>query len=257
MSRITIWTLALSFALPTAAFAGPTAQQKCEGAKLTALSNRTACRIGERRNEILGKPTNLAKCEAGFAKAIAAADKNVAKRSASCRWLDEGDGSVTDLNTGLQWELKRYDPTAPFPNVHNVDGFWTWSGYPPNAGDPIVYPSGNAFAVAVGALNSGISFDGVATRNCFAGKCDWRLPAVEELRTILAAQYPSCATTPPAACTTIPGLTNAYPMAPGYWTSTTDDHDPSKAWAVSFSNGFVSSVSKNAGAFTRAVRGEM
>jgi hypothetical protein len=256
MSRITIWTLALCLALPSVAAAGPTAQQKCEGAKVTALANRTACRAGERKNELLGKPTNLAKCEAGFAKAVAAADKNAAKRSASCRWLDNADGSVTDLNTGLQWELKTYDPMAPFPNAHGVDAMWFWTGHAPNPTDPIVFPSGNAFVVFLGALNAGISFDGVATRSCFAGKCDWRLPTVEELRTILSAEYPNCPAFP-TPCTTIPGLTNVNPMIPGYLTATTDDHDPNKAWMVSFKDGFVSSQPKGYGGPTRAVRGEM
>jgi len=257
MIRIPIWTLALSLTLVSAAAAGPTAQQKCEGAKVTALANRTACRAGEHKNVILGKTPNLAKCAAGFAKAIAAADKNAAKRSASCRWLDNADGTVTDLNTGLQWELKKYDPFAPFPNPHGVDGVWHWQGYQPSVGDPIVFPGGNAFVVFLGALNAGTSFDGVATADCFSGKCDWRLPTVEELRTLLAGQYPNCTTTPPNACTTIPGLTGTYPMIGGYWTSTTDDRDPTKAWMVSFGDGFVSLQPKMAGGYARAVRGEM
>jgi hypothetical protein len=90
------------------------------------------------------------------------------------------------------------------------------------------------------------------------GACDWRMPTVEELRTILAAQYPDCpAAPPPASCTTIPGLTNTNPMSGGYWTATTDDHDPTKAWVVSFRDGFISSQPKAAGGFVRAVRGEM
>jgi hypothetical protein len=257
MTRLPIWTLALSLALPSVAAAGPTAQQKCEGAKVTALANRAACRAGERKNEILGKVPNLAKCAAGFTKAVAAADKNAAKRSASCRWLDEADGSVTDLNTGLQWELKTYEPFPPFPNVHGVDAMWGWANHAPNPGDPIVYPSGQAFIVFLGAMNAGISFDGVATRSCFADRCDWRLPTVEELRTILAAEYPNCAQAPNAPCTSIPGITSAAPMIAGYWTSTTDDHDPNKAFMVSFRDGFVSAQPKGTLGFARAVRGEM
>jgi hypothetical protein len=257
MTRTAIWTLVLSLTLASSASAGPTAAEKCEGAKVVAIAKRATCRAGERKNQILGKTPNLAKCEAGFAKALAAADTNAAKRSASCRWLDNADGSVTDLNTGLSWELKTYDPSIPFPNVHAVDGVYGWMGYGSNPGDPIIFPGGTAFAVFLGALNKGLSFDGSATDHCFAGKCDWRLPTVEELRTILATQYPDCPPMSPTACTTIPGLTNTNPMMPGYLTSSTDDHDPMKVWVVSFRDGFVSSQSKAAGGFTRAVRGEM
>jgi len=259
MIRISTWTLALCLTLAGAAEAGPTAQQKCEGAKITALAKRATCRAGEHKNEILGtKVPNLAKCVEAFDKAIAAADKNAAKRSASCRWLDNADGTVTDLNTGLQWELKTYEPVPVFPNVHGVDAFWHWQGYPQNPGDPVVFPGGSAFVVFLGTLNAGISFDGVATRECFAGKCDWRLPTVEELRTVLAAQYPNCPSAPPpAVCTTIPGLTSGNPTSPGYWTATTDEHDATKAWMVSFVDGTVSSQPKGYAGYARAVRGEM
>lgn len=245
MIRTLIGTLALSLTLVNAAAAGPTAQQKCEGAKVTALANRTACRAGERKNEILGKTPNLAKCAAGFAKALAAADNNAAKRSASCRWLDNTDGTVTDLDTGLQWELKEYDPAATFPNPHGVDVSWFWQGYQPNPGDPIVFPAGNAFVVLLGALNAGTSFDGVATAECFAGKCDWRLPEIDELRGLISVPYPDCTVVP---CTTIIG-----PTAPSfYWTRTHLSTEYTRT--VSFGNGIYGNANNGLSLAVRAVR---
>ena len=66
MTRLTIWTLALSIALPSAAAAGTTAQQKCEASKVTALANRTACRAGPfapgpaARDEAIGRADSAA-----------------------------------------------------------------------------------------------------------------------------------------------------------------------------------------------------
>jgi hypothetical protein len=96
-----VWTLVLSLALASAAAAAPAAEEKCQAAKLNALRKRSFCVEGERRKEVLGKTPNTAKCEEKFADAIAKADEKAAGQSASCRWLNNGDGT-DDLNSGLQ-----------------------------------------------------------------------------------------------------------------------------------------------------------
>ncbi len=85
MNRPTIWTLILTRALLSAAEAAPTPELKCQAAKLNAIRTRKSCIVGERRKEVLGKTSNSAKCEASFAKAIAAADKAAAVRTAARR----------------------------------------------------------------------------------------------------------------------------------------------------------------------------
>ena len=64
-------------------------------------------------------------------------------------------GTITDLNTGLQWEAKNNDGS-----IHDKDATHTWD---------------DAFAVHVAGLNAA----------SFAGHNDWRLPNVRELQSLL------------------------------------------------------------------------
>jgi len=236
--RTTIWTLVLSLALASAAGAAPTAEEECQAAKLNALRKRAFCIEGERRKEVLGKTPDVATCEEKFDKSITKADAAAAKKSTSCRWLDNTDGTATDLNNGLQWELKTDDAS-----VHDKDNEYTW-----NTVLGGTTPNGTAFTAFLGTLNGGVSADGSTTTGCFAGKCDWRLPTIGELRSMLDAQYPSCTMNP---CTSIPGFT----VSSFYWSSSTDSTVPGFAWVVFFNDGGVSDDSKSDGRYVRAVRG--
>ena len=246
MSRPVLWALVLSMifaAMPaTARSAAQPPELKCQAAKLTAIRKRDSCRVSARTNELVGKPADLEKCAASFTKAVGAADASAAKAATSCRWLENGDGTATDLNSGLQWELKGIGPV-----LRDAGWTMTWG----NGG-----ANGTAFTVFLADLNAGRSFDGITTsRGCLGGKCDWRLPTVEELRGILSAQYPDCPVG--RACTTIPGDAVSFLVNPGaYWTSSAYDGDSSQAWTVSFNDGFVRYEPKVSSRQVRAVRGE-
>jgi hypothetical protein len=230
MTKTTIWTLILSLALTSAAFAA-TDEEKCQKKKLLALGKRDLCLQKERGKEVLGKTPNVAGCSEKFDKQIAAAEKK-----ATCRWLDNGDGTATDLNSGLQWELKTDDGS-----IHDKDDRYTWS-------DTFSDPDGGAFVDFLGTLNGGESVGGLTTTGCFADKCDWRFATIEELAAIVDLAAPGCGGGSP--CTTIPGET----VSSFYWSSSTFTGNPLSAWVVNFADGGVSNAFKG-GDYVRAVRG--
>jgi hypothetical protein len=154
-------------------------------------------------------------------------------RLAGTRWVDNGDGTATDSTTGLQWELKTDDGS-----VHDKDNTYTWGSttapYPPN---------GTAFTDFIARLNG--SADGV----CFTGHCDWRLPTIGELLSIVDQSVPGCGTGA-AACTTIPGLT-----VPSYYWSSSTWLDLQSALGVHFIGGSTFAGTKMISDYVRAVRG--
>lgn len=179
------------------------------------------------------------------------------------RYIDNGDGTISDTKTGLMWEQKtgtlepqneespnRFCRRANQPecsDVHNVNNRYRWSS---SEGKRINgEPDGSAFKLFLFTLNDETSADGVAITGCFAGHCDWRLPSIDELTGILDA-------TSPGNLDPIFG-----PNQPGsaYW-SHTSGVSPlfgDAAWAVVFQDGPKGSLefAKHGFLFVRAVRG--
>lgn len=238
MTKTTIWTLVLSLALVSAAGAAPTDEEKCQAAKLNALRKRAFCIEGERRKEVLGMTPDVAKCEQKFATSITKADNAAARKSTSCRWLDNADGTATDLNNGLQWELKTDDAS-----VHDKDNLYTW-----NTVFGGTTPNGTAFTEFLGTLNRNVSANSYTTTGCFAGKCDWRLPTLGELISMLDERPSNCTMSP---CTSIPGFT----VSSFYWSSSTISDNPIYAWGVHFDLVLEGNDFKSDGNYVRAVRG--
>jgi hypothetical protein len=154
------------------------------------------------------------------------------------RFRDNGDGTVTDRLTELQWEKKtNLDGTPNFADPHDADNKYTWSA---DAGG-LNGANGTAFMDFLRTLNSG---------TCFVGQCDWRLPTRVELLSIVSPAFPRCSKSPPCIDPVF------GPTAKFYWSATTDAPNTDSAWIGSFSKGFVAPDGyKGIDLYVRAVRG--
>ncbi|MFI5395607.1 MAG: DUF1566 domain-containing protein [Candidatus Binatia bacterium] len=155
------------------------------------------------------------------------------------RFVDNGDGTITDASTRLVWEKKSADGS-----IHDQDRTYTWSSTGTAA-------DGTAFTTFLATLN----------QSNFAGHNDWRMPSVTELRSLVdyarfapaidplfnTACAPGC-TVLTCSCTTI--LNN-------YWSSTTaaDTSIPGFVWTVDPNYGILNLFDKTLPFSVRAVRG--
>ena len=157
--------------------------------------------------------------------------------STTPRFVDNGDGTVTDNDTGLMWERK-----SDAPGIHHKDDAYTWTA----SGTA---PDGTAFTIFLGGLNDCESSDGSTISGGFAGYCDWRLPDIGELQTIMLE--------PPEWGTSL-CIDPAFgpTAADGYWSSVTTPGNPGTALGVNFDNAFLYITHvKTTGMYVRAVRG--
>jgi hypothetical protein len=142
-------------------------------------------------------------------------------------YTDNQDGTFTDNNTGYMWEIKDDND-----DVHDKDNTYSWSSSGTEA-------DGTLFSDFLAELND-VAGGGM---NCFAGHCDWCVPNLKRLQSIV-----DYSTSNPAS--SVPGAT----AASSYWSSTTDADGPAAAWVVFFFNGVVGSFNKNTLLLVRAVR---
>ena len=178
------------------------------------------------------------------------------------RFEDCGDGTVADHQTGLQWEKKTgalgsavFCDTVPCPDPQDVNNLYAWTRG--TALDD--YPfDGVAFTDFLARLNG--KFDPFAMTGCFADHCDWRLPEISELQTILVGRdaAPGQVTT----CSDAPCIDPDFaavggPTASsGYWSASTNlvvtRHG--EAWFVDFFDGTLGLLDKVNPDHVRAVR---
>jgi cysteine-rich repeat protein len=149
---------------------------------------------------------------------------------ATLAYVDNGDGTITDTNTGLMWEKLSRDL-----EIHDWDTTYTWD---------------DAFAVKVLTLNQGVGF---------AGHTDWRMPNIKELISIVNYQKvtPAASAAFHTDCmdecisTSCSCTQSAF-----YWSSSSSALNPDSAWLVDFNRGSLSTGLKSqAFFFVRAVRG--
>ncbi|MBI3249560.1 MAG: DUF1566 domain-containing protein [Deltaproteobacteria bacterium] len=217
----------------------------CEVAKLKAAGKKADCLAKEEAKAILGKPSKPAKCEAAFIRAFANAEA-AALASGACpvmgdaaaierridathvgtvqllagegRLHDNGDGTLTDANTGLTWERKNNNG-----GLHDKHNIYTWE-------------------TATGTWISDVNAEGGTG---YAGYSDWRVPTAQELQSLLDYSRFGPAIDP------VVGHTVAF----YYWSSTLFAFNPSYAWDVNFDGGGVGVDFKIGPGCIRAVRG--
>jgi hypothetical protein len=220
--------------------APPTPAQKCQEQKLKAQGKLQLCLKKNSAKVIGGKPDASAACQTKFSAALT-------KAGTACHYLDNGDGTVSDLNNGLVWEKK----AVTCAGSHCFSDAFTWcSGTFPNCTNSADPPDGTAFTTFLYGLNGGTSPDGVATSGCFTGHCDWRVPTIEELRGIVDVSAAGCGSGSPCIDPVF-GPTQAL----DYWSATTDARVPTFAWLVFFTSGTGVTGSKTFNHYVRAVRG--
>jgi hypothetical protein len=166
------------------------------------------------------------------------------------RFVDNGDGTITDHWSGLMWEKKSDDGS-----IHDQDDRYSWcaidsSGF--GCADPSNNPAdGTAFTEFLATLE----------QQAFAGYTDWRLPTVEEFITLIDFSRSAVATDPVFAdegcapgCTVIECSCTASSI---YWSSSTFDFFETQAFELNFRFGTVFPDKKDGLMHVRAVRGPL
>lgn len=234
--------------LATLAGGGPSARaatdaQRCERALVLAGGKYAACLARARGRALLdGAAPDFRPCVQRFGKRTEAVHRRYLAACPKAVWsggtqrfVASGDGTVRDLATGLQWEQKRnLDETRVPGDPHDADNVYTWTVKKRGTAS-----DGTLFTEFLASLNRA---------PCFAGHCDWRMPSMPELQTILASPKP---------CGRKPCIDPIFgPTAPTtYWTGEESVYHPIRAWYVFFISGYWSTAEKVSANAARAVRG--
>jgi len=134
-------------------------------------------------------------------------------------YIDNGNGTVTDKNTGLTWQ-KEVDQQA-----------YSWF----QASGTIDTAHGQSRQNVCGMLNLG-------------GQTDWRLPTKKELMSIIDYSVPY-----PGPTIKVDYFPDMAPLH--YWSATSFAGNPDLAWLVGFSDGRVNRSNKYELHLVRCVRG--
>jgi hypothetical protein len=251
MTRPTsIILLALGLLLAASAADAALTTNKCLVLKLNAWSAFRKCQATENGKGLLGKPTDLGKCLTKFQEKLAQVTAKATKAAIACRYQDNGNGTVTDYDTGLQWEQK-VSPGGGATDPHASGNVFTWTAPSQSASCPFIgCPNGLAYTNFLGRLNRHTT-GALINFACFAFLCDWRLPTLAELQSIVDLGG-GCETGSPC----IDPIFGPTPTV-FYWSSTTLTSAADFAWGVDFGDGGVDSPSKETFACVRAVRNSL
>ncbi|MGH7856865.1 MAG: DUF1566 domain-containing protein [Candidatus Binatia bacterium] len=213
----------------------------------------------------------------GQTTSYASGDDGDVEAGAALSYTDNGDGTITDDNTGLMWEKKdslgappNGGPRNPL-NPHDADNCYSWLGScsvgGAACGTDAECPGGTCNGTdcqcnGTDCQGPGLTiYEWVAQLNAsrFAGHDDWRIPNVKELQSIVdyGRNFPAVDPAFENNCTSGCNLESCSCTARStYGSSTSLAFFPGLALEVDFNSGFVVPAGKG-GNFTavRAVRG--
>jgi hypothetical protein len=238
-----------------------------DGAEAVVLKPAAGCPsfFGPQRFPATGQTTSYVTGDDGDTRA-----------GAPLKYRDNGDGTITDENTKLMWEKK--DQASD--GLHNWNNTYPWEGTCSNNSTKLC--STDQDCSSGGTCDSAGSqmtiFQWVAQLNtgpCFANHCDWRIPNIKELQSIVdyetylppvdAVFNNNCTSgctvdgagnTSECSCTQSAGPSQGY-----YWSGSSYAPSPivkppgsMLAWGVLFGDGDVLSAGKTDHDYIRAVR---
>ena len=279
----------------------------------TACYRDDECSTGETCSKDMGKYNSLvAKCDQKFsddwskweekasgscptigdedsrqAELTANADRTAWILSGRVRFTDNGDGTITDNQTGLTWEKKvKLDTVTDYANLEDADNTYQWAGVCSSNTSKTCQPDAAAAAsCTAGAEGNSTSCgqctgpDGTCTVGgigttawqwinqlntlAFAGHSDWRVPTRDELVSIVdydlgtaplvdsALQGASCG----SSCVDINDPACSCTAPDFYWSASSYSPSPDAAWHVYFADGGVNGSGPPDQFHVRAVRG--
>lgn len=235
-----------------------------------------------------GSNLNGATCASeGFAFGVLSCTAGCALDTSGCwteRFVDNGDGTITDNQTGLMWEKKtELNSAINFANPHDADNTYRWAGTCSVATGKRCQPTAEGAALCAAHVEGNpdgclecVGGDGVCNlvrtawtlvadlnADSFAGYNDWRVPTREELATLVDISTSVPSISEPfhqvgcgAACTDVTNPACSCTKSNFYWTASSHAPASSNAWIVYFTDGPVTSAQKaSSDGYVRAVRG--
>lgn len=218
-----------------------------EGSPVAELTREIASEIeptpSRSTNAVLpatGMRTSYRAILADTSRPVAVPDDAAVAAGAPLRFLDNADGTITDLSTGLMWEKKCGECQGP----HRTSALFSLEA--------------KRGATSVAEWLDGLNREGGTG---FAGYDDWRLPDVEELQSIVDYERFNPAVPPVfdapqcgISCSDVRDSACSCTALNAYWTSTTVVANPERAFVIGFNLGLVGDLGKREEAMARAVR---
>jgi hypothetical protein len=180
------------------------------------------------------------------------AGQPVAARSGAPAYRDNGDGTISDLTSGLMWEKKiKLDGVADGADLHDADNCHPWAGtcaaggaecrVDADCGANGPCGAGDCQTSSPGGLTI---FEWVARLNAekFAGHDDWRMPTSDELYGVVnpleegepavkgAFSGASCG----ARCVDLGDPACSCNHAALYWAAARNESAPERSWMMLF-----------------------